>query len=221
MEIFYGMEESLSYAGVEIYGGREAADRVMLGFGRESENGYPCSFPIDTLIIRPLIEKFSDDLTHRDFLGAVMNLGIEREMLGDIVVKSSKCNTAYLFCCSSMTEYITEHLTRIKHTSVSCTCCTGEALPDLQIVKEPLDIICASPRIDAVISGITRLSRSRVVTLFKENKVTLNGRYTTNNSYMLKSGDILSIRGYGKYVFDEFAGETRKGRAYIHLQKYT
>ena len=94
----------------------------MIRFGSEDTTGYDLPFPITILQITPLMDKFSDELSHRDVLGSLMNLGIEREMTGDIIMKASSRsgirNTAYVFCVSSIADYISENLTRIKHTSV-------------------------------------------------------------------------------------------------------
>lgn len=109
-------ESNLKYASPVIYGGYEEAERVLIRFGNKDELGYEEQFPIDILEITPLAEKFADDLTHRDFLGALMSLGIERELLGDIIVRGKK---AYLFCLESISDYIIENLMSVKHTSVS------------------------------------------------------------------------------------------------------
>lgn len=224
LEVFYELCPKLSFVGYRLFGGYEGSDRLMVGFGSEEVNGYTEEFPIDSIRIMPLIDKFSDELTHRDFLGALMNLGIEREMLGDILIrpsdKSGKRNTAYLFCVSKISDYILENLTKVKHTNVKTQLCTSPDLKDLAPGKETMHIIVASPRIDAVAAGITKLSRSQVVTLFREKKVSLNHRIFENNSYMLKPGDVLSIRGYGKYDFIEVGGETRKGRLSVSLNRY-
>ena len=98
---FYEIESVLGYACPTLYGGCDMSERKMIRFGDPDEFGYEQPFPIDTLIIEPLNEKFSDDLNHRDFLGALMNLGIKRQMLGDIFVKDNK---ACLFCKDSISE---------------------------------------------------------------------------------------------------------------------
>lgn len=224
MEVFYNMASSISYVDYDMYGGREGCDRLMICFGSEDMTGYKAVYPITTLQISPLLDKFSDELSHRDVLGALMNLGIEREMIGDIIMKPSsktgKINNAYLFCVSSIADFIIENLTRIKHTNVKTTICPEDSLPDIALQKEEITCIAASPRFDAVIAGITGLSRSQVVTLFREKKVSLNNRLCENNSYTLKEGDILSVRGYGKYIYISAGNITRKGRVYITLEKY-
>jgi RNA-binding protein YlmH len=153
-----------------------------------------------------------------------MNLGIEREMIGDIIMKESpktgRRNTAYLFCVTSIADFIIDNLTRIKHTNVKTVICPDAALSDLAVQLKEVTCIAASPRIDAVIAGITGLSRSQVVTLFREKKVSLNSRLCENNSYSMKPDDILSVRGYGKYIYRHAGNETRKGRVYITLEQY-
>ena len=78
------------------------------------------SFPISIVEVKPLNNKFADDLNHRDFLGSLMNLGIERHLLGDILVKD---NMAYIFAEKKMTDFICDNLTKIKHTSVTAVLC--------------------------------------------------------------------------------------------------
>lgn len=169
-------------------------------------------------------DKFSDDLNHRDFLGALMNLGIEREMVGDILVTESthsgKHNNAYIFCADTVADYIAENLTKIRHTNVKCTFCSTQDTYEIQIKKEPLHIIAASARADAVTATITGLSRSSTSLLFREKKFSLNNRLYENSSYQLKPGDVFSIRGYGKYEFVETGSATRKGRLNIELLRY-
>ena len=95
-----------------LFGGYENADRCIAAFGDEIY-----SYPIICIKVEPLQQKFSDKLTHRDFLGALMNLGIEREMLGDIKILD---NIGYVFCLEKISKYIIDNLSGIKHTTVKC-----------------------------------------------------------------------------------------------------
>lgn len=224
MEVFFSNVDDLSFAGYQIFGGRESCDRVMIAFGRESDMGYSAEFPISMIKIAAAIDKFSDDLNHRDFLGALMNLGIEREMIGDILVTESgstgKHCSAYVFCVDTVANYIIDNIAQIKHTNVKCRLCKADDIDAVEIKKDPLHIIAASARADAVIAAITGLSRSSTSLLFSEKKISLNNRLYENGSYQLKPGDIFSIRGYGKYEFTGTGSVTRKGRLNIDLLKY-
>ena len=91
--LLHEMERELQYAGIQLQGMPELADdmditeRKIARFGREEQIGYTEPFPIATLWIRPPQEKFAQDLTHRDFLGSLMNLGVERNRRGDLFVQ--------------------------------------------------------------------------------------------------------------------------------------
>lgn len=214
------MRGELSHVDYQAFGGSILCDRQMVGFGSERSLGYEGVWPIVIIKVEPLIDKFADELTHRDFLGAVMNLGIERNVFGDILVKDGK--RAYIFATDSIAEFIVDNLTKIKHTNVRCSIIDKDAdnLEDLKPTLVDMDVIVASPRFDAIIGGATKVSRSEALNLFKAKKVTLNGRLCERNSMTLKDGDIFSVRGYGKFRYCGSGNETRKGRVYVHLKRY-
>ncbi|MGN0154846.1 MAG: RNA-binding protein [Lachnospiraceae bacterium] len=206
----------ISYIHCECFGGNELTERQIAGFGSEEEFGYPGHFPIAVVMVTPLVEKFSDTLTHRDFLGALMNLGIERDTLGDILVKEK---TAYIFCLETIADYICKELTKVKHTNVKCEI-TSMDIPALSptLVEEEFPV--ASLRLDGIIASLLKCSRSEALSFFEDKKVTLNGRITGRNSTLLKDGDIFSVRGHGKFIFDHAGGSTRKGKIYVHIKRY-
>ena len=99
---------------MECFGGYEQAERQMVAFHPDALL-FPWKYPIKCLKAEPLAAKFSEDLTHRDFLGAVLNLGIERAVIGDILVQK---HTAWIFCHEKIADYIIENLTRVRHTTM-------------------------------------------------------------------------------------------------------
>lgn len=215
-DIFWQVEPELRYVPYQLWGGSEGADRKVLRFGSQEELGYEEPYPIVCVHIRPLIEKFADDFSHRDFLGALMNLGIDRSTLGDIRVGARQ---GYLFCLDSIAEYICQNLEQIKHTHVKCSIVEeiGE-LPE----EEPLqlDILVASERIDACIAKIYNKSRNEVLDLFRTGRVYVNGRLCTGNSRMLKSGDVVNVRGFGKFNYKGVSHETKKGKLSVQTEVY-
>ncbi len=213
---FYEIERELAFACPKVFGGCEIAERKMVRFGREEDMGYDEPFPIVAIVIRPLMSKFSDDLNHRDFLGALMNLGIKRETLGDIFVRN---NQACLFCQESMSEYITENLTRIRHTSVSAK--VEENVQDITApVLEEKIIQVASERIDAVVAKVFNLSRQDSLEMFPKNLIFLNGRLCTENAKTLREKDVISVRGFGKFSFEEALGLSKKGKTNCKVNIY-
>lgn len=213
---FYEMERELSHVPYTVWGGFASAERVMIRFGSRELLGYEEEFPITCVKIAPLAEKFSDALTHRDYLGALMNLGIERDVLGDILIEEK---TAWLFCADSMSEFISDNLIKVKHTSVACT--IAEEIPsfsskDIQEMK----IQVPSERIDGVIAKVYKLSRSGAAELFRQKKVFVDGRTCENNSRPLKAGDTVSVRGYGKFEYYGETGISKKGKLNVLIGCY-
>lgn len=207
-DLFWQEEKELSYAGYEFFGGADHCDRLVLRFGNPQELGYEEPFGIVCVHIAPLSEKFADDLSHRDFLGALMNLGIERVTLGDIRVGHKE---AYLFCLESIAPFICEHLEQVRHTRVRCRIVEQAAqIPEEE--PQTVTVQVSSERIDAVIAKVYNRSRNDVTELFRSAKVYLQGRVCENNSRMLKEQDVVNVRGFGKFIYLGNKGETRKGK---------
>ncbi|MGN0437351.1 MAG: YlmH/Sll1252 family protein [Lachnospiraceae bacterium] len=214
--IISSFKDEFSYITSNYYGGHALAERQVLGFGSEKELGYEGTFPITAICITPLIEKFGETLSHRDYLGAIMNLGIQRDTLGDILIKDK---TAYLFCLHSITDYIMENLTKVRHTTVKCEI-VDTNIPALQPTLQEESFPVASLRLDGIIAYLTKTSRKETLEFFADKKVTLNGVITGRNSINLKEGDIFSVRGYGKFIFSGVGGNTRKGKIYVQVKRY-
>lgn len=215
-DIFWRTEPELRYAGYTLCGGNEGAERQMIRFGSAEEMGYEVAFPIVCIHIKPLMAKFADRLSHRDFLGALMNLGIERDTIGDIKVGDKE---AYLFCLETIATYICENLIQIKHTHVTCS--ITENYSEMPKEEPQIHTIqVASLRVDGVISKVYNKSRSDCLELFRAGKVFVNGRLCENNSKILKSGEVVNARGYGKFVVSGEIRETRKGKLSLEVAIY-
>ena len=189
-------KDKLPPVSMEMCGGYELAERKIIfykpvGVGEE----YPA--PISLLSVQPLMKKFSEELTHRDYLGALMNLGISRTKTGDIIVQDKQ---AYLIVSESIADYICENLTRIRHTSVMCRQIDWQEFDYKPQVKEVMGSI-ASVRLDAVIGLAFSQSRSKLTGYISEEKVQVNGKVITSNAYNLKENDLISVRGLGKFRY--------------------
>ncbi len=197
-------------------GGYEGAGRVMVRFGDPEVFGYEEPFPIAVLKISPLMEKYADALTHRDFLGAILNLGIERRVIGDILVNGS---SAYVMCEERMSDYLIQNLTRVKHTSVSAA--LVDSLPDTVSPKlSAREIQVSSNRIDAVIAQVYHLSRSTAQDLLHSGQVFLNGRAIDNTSCELHEEDQVSVRHSGKFRYSGAIRTTKKGKLCVRIEQY-
>lgn len=222
---FLGLEEQSAFSEIKsslrgikytAFGGAEGTSRVMLRFGDEDELGYSVDFPIVLLKAAPKSQKWADKLTHRDILGAVLNLGIERSSVGDIVIKE---NVAYIFVHEKIATFIKESLTQAKHTELSVT--ESEKLPDGELFKTEARLVqCASPRIDAVVAKAFSLSRDDSLTLFKRGLVFVDGRICENNSRELKEGETVSVRTKGRFIFRGTQSLSKKGKLNISLEVF-
>lgn len=198
-----------------LYGGYETAERQMACFYEDFKPNFS-DFPIECIKISPVNIKFADKLTHRDFLGSVIGLGIKRETLGDIIVTE---NCGFLFCLNTISDFIVENLKKVKHTTVLCE--KIKNLPENAVSKPiPESVIVPSLRIDAVCAGVYNLSRSNAKTLFEQNKIFVNSKICQNSSYILKENDIVSIRGFGKFIYSKIIKETKKTRLVIEVEIY-
>ena len=215
-QAFYEVERDVAYAGYGMEGGNSLCERKVVRFGSPEIFGYEEAYPIRCIKVEPLTPKFAENLTHRDFLGAIMNLGIERNTVGDIFVQEK---AAVVFCQESISAYLTENLLQVRHTHVKST--VTEAADYLQApVTEEMSLSVASARIDSVISKVYNIARSRSLELFKAGRIYVNGRVEENNSHTLKNGDAVTVRGFGRFTYIGEQGETRKGKIRVGVEIY-
>ena len=212
-QAFYAVEKEVAYAGSAMEGGAPDCERKMIRFGNKELAGYEEAYPITAVEIVPLQPKFADELTHRDFLGALMNLGIERGLIGDLFPENARC---VLFCQQSIAPYLTEQLYQVKHTSVRCQVITDEAPLEK---KEPEETVltAVSTRVDSVVSKLYHISRTKSQELFQTGKVYINGIAAENGGYRLKEDDTVTVRGYGRFTCYGIIGESKKGKERISI----
>lgn len=200
-------KDRLGPVSMTLWGGYELAERKIIffkpiGVGED----YPA--PISLLSVKPLMKKFSEPLTHRDYLGALMNLGISRAKTGDIILQESE---TYLIVSEGIADFICENLTRIRHTSVACKQVSWQAFSYVQKTREITGSI-ASVRLDTVIGLAFSQSRSRLTGYISDERVLVNGKVITSNAYSLKENDLVSVRGLGKFRYKGTGAVTKKGR---------
>ena len=208
--------EVASESEMKIWGGMENSERVIVRFGNPEDLSYDEDFPIRVLLIEPKQAKFAETLTHRDFLGAILNLGIERDMVGDILVQN---NSAYCFVLEKVADVFSRDLDRVKHTAVNCK--LVEDVPENYLPKRKEEnITVTSPRLDAILAKVYHLSRTDAKALFDMEKVTLNGQICHNPETILKENSIVSVRGYGKLEYHGEERTTKKGKTGITIWRY-
>ncbi len=157
-------------------------------------------------------------LGHRDLMGGLLALGIERSVIGDIVVLSE--SEGIVFVLDKIADFIHNELTRIGRDKVETEICAVS--PDTVFTRkfEDFQIQVSSARIDGIVRAITGKSRELAAEMVRAGLVEVSYVNTDNVSLAVEAGDIVSIRGFGKYIIGESVGTTRSGRLRIACKKY-
>lgn len=202
--------------GVRAFGGYDDAERVIFALYPDYMDGEDIFFPVDAVKIT-YNPKFSSSLSHRDFLGSILGLGIERAKVGDILVYDSE---AYCFADASVSSYITANLERVGHTKVSAETADMSLvrLPEKKI--EVRNVTVSSLRADTVFGAVFGKSRSETQELIKAERASVNWSTVKSVSDIIKEGDVLSLKGSGRGILMEIGGTTKKGRTVITVGRY-
>lgn len=194
-------------------GGYPYAERQVLVFGYD-ETYMDCPIRALKITVKTGIGKI---LTHRDFLGALLGLGLKRETIGDIILKTFG---AYVLVTEEMAEFIRCHLTGIgRYHKIEV-----EEIPFNQMEIEPPKFkecltTVSSLRIDVIFAAAFNLSRAEVTKYLQNDKGKLNG-ISAKTSQLMKVGDVGTLRGYGKIRLAAVGGTTKKDRLHITIEKY-
>ena len=166
--------------------------------------------------------KFENNtLTHRDFLGAILGLGIDRKLIGDIYTISEKeiIIKAFVFCQKKIEDFLISELKQVGRCKVSCCRASASDIISVRKIEDKYGTV-PSLRLDVIIGETFNLSRTKVKALIDGDKVSVNSAFTGSSHYKVMEGDIISVRGFGKFIFYNNSGITKKGRIQIHLGKY-
>lgn len=197
-----------------LFGGFDDAEKKILGVFPDWEEPDTAAFPLICIRIDNL---GTGTLTHRDYLGTVMSLGIKSGKLGDIVVSDRH---AYVFLHEDIAGYVKDNIHKIGNKGVKIS--VMEDLRGIRVERryKTINAVCASTRLDAVCGAAANVSRSISAALIEGGKVKLNHREAYKAAEPVKEGDLLSIRGYGRFLVDKFGNETRKNRIHIIIKQY-
>lgn len=216
LNIVYTIIKEFPSINCKFFGGYEFAERQMVAFIPDALSCDIHDFPMVMMKAEPVHPKFSDQLSHRDFLGAILNLGIDRSKTGDILVQDNK---AYIFCSSALSDFLLEELKKVKHTNIKTMSVSFRDMnyqPEFEEIRGSV----SSVRLDSVLSFAYSISRGQSSDLIMAGRVFVNSRQIYSNSYMVKEDDIISVKGKGKFIFSGILNQTKKGRQYIELLKY-
>ncbi len=197
-------------------GGYDGAERVIAAISSDfidEDNGLS-SAPLSFLRITPTVGK---TLSHRDYLGSLLGLGIKREKIGDIIVSEEYADVLLI---DKIAEYILYNLDKIGNVKVGCQLLDVYEYKAPQKKEKLITTTVASLRVDSVASSGFGISRTKVLDYFRAQRVNINWELVQNPSKQVSEGDVISIRGKGRIVLEKVAGTTKKDRINIVIKRF-
>lgn len=198
-----------------LYGGYEDAVRRMLGIFPEWEEPDPQAFPLIAVTIR--MPRHAEP-SHRDILGSLMSLQIKRSCIGDILPQYAQ-HRCDVFVQQTVAGCVTGELVKIAGYGVQCEIGIPCAYERIENFISGYGTV-GSVRIDALVSVLTGLSREKSAALIRAEQVQCNHQTVNRIANAFVSGDVITIRRYGKYKVDSVGSLTKKGRTPVHYSKY-
>ena len=196
------------------YGGQPDSERT-LGFFLPEEQDAEAFEPKAYLRAMKLTAHFGRP-GHRDYLGAVLGMGVGREWVGDILIDGE---TAWIFCLPSVLQHLL-NLHQAGRVSVTAEEITPDAVPRMERRVEERSFTVQSTRLDAVLAGLFKLSRTEAARQIAAGSVSLNYSQSLKPDCLVHEGDVLSLRGMGKGKITGFGGASRKGRQFVYAELY-
>lgn len=204
-----------------LWGGYETAERKILILYPEkyTHEMIEKNIKIIISIIRiELSEHEKGKYTHRNYLGGIIKLGLERDKIGDILVNDKGADVIVL---EESKKFLITELPMLKRFEGSNI--TAESIENLKHVEpkiEEIKIIVPSLRLDNFVSDLARTSRNKAVDIIKSERVYLNGNLEIKTSRQIKKNDTITIRGKGRFIVKELSGTTRSGRTIVIIEKF-
>lgn len=195
---------------VDCWGGFPEAERCRCVIRPAGDRREP-DWSILALIVTP---PDGIRIAHRDLLGALLGLGLERERIGDIVLRP---DDAVVLADAALHDLLTTQLVQVHRYPVRVAVADPDTLALAPPPEQPRTVVAASLRLDAVVAAAFNLSRTAAVRLIDQERVSVNWRPETRRHLTLKPDDVVAVRGHGRFRVVAGEGETRKGRVKVTL----
>ena len=205
----------------KLFGGYADSERKMLITYPESytEEMVQKNYEKFLKVVRiELPEEEHGKYAHRNYLGGIVKLGLKREKVGDILVANEGADIVVVSDFAEVLEKELPSLTRFENSKISITEISNLKKKEIKI--ENIEIIVPSLRLDNIVSDLARTSRSKASQIIAQERVFINGKNETKVSKQVKLGDIITIRGKGRFIIKDFKGTTRSGRTVVLIEKY-
>lgn len=194
------------------FGGYEEAERALLAVYPDYYDAATIEYPLTAVAFH---YRNGQKLTHRDFLGTLLAAGVRRDTIGDILCGDG---LSVVFLSTEIVPYVCDQVQRVGGEGVALTLDYDGPLPMVRSYQEIRDTV-ASPRLDAVVKVLIRTSREAAAQLIRTGFVSVDHLPTDSVSYALAAPCTISVRGYGRYLVDQFGPKTKKGRLQLVARK--
>lgn len=216
------LDEFECSAAISLYKNRYFENYRLFGGYSEAVRKILCVYSDDAVLskfpIRILKLKFNNTeyLSHRNILGALMNLNIKRSLIGDICVFD---DSAYVICTALSSEVIKTDLKTVGKSGITIEEIKPEEFCYTPKTEEKT-VIIASERLDCIVSALCDISRAKASEYIASSLVFINGEAVKNESKKISEGVKLSVRGYGKFILCDLKSRTHKGRIKLVAKKF-
>jgi RNA-binding protein YlmH len=197
---------------VHLTGGYDGAERRAAVFGEGEPEELEAAAELVCLRVSPKSARFSEELGHRDYLGAALARGITRELVGDVIVTEA---CAYFICMEPAASVLEEGLCEVRRTAVKCERCAlpAETAPE----GEERSIVVASARLDALVAAVWKLPREEAKALCERGLVFVDSRLAAKGGASVPEGANISVRGHGRFKYLGLERETKKGKLRVKV----
>lgn len=199
----------------ELTGGLPQAEYRIFRFNPQEQQNDE-DFPLRVLTVKPV--RGDSTWSHRDILGAIMGAGIKRDRVGDILLHPWG---AQIICLKEAAAILEWQLESIGRDKITVAVEGIDTLIPAETDEALITVFISGQRLDALVAAVWNLSRSDAQELVRSEKVKVNYKPVTGPSAQVAEGDMVSVRGHGRFVLKEIQGATRKDRLRALISKYS
>ena len=213
--------KKIEFENYVLFGGFENAERNILLIYPEKYNMVMVEKNYSKIIKAikiTLPEEEKGKYSHRNYLGGIVKLGMKREKVGDILVSDDGADILVKAETAETLKQELGTLTRFGNSKIEIIELQDVRKPEIKL--EEITIIVPSLRLDNIVSDLVKTSRSKAKQIIEQERVFVNGQNETKMAKQVKIGNIITIRGKGRFIVKEQTGTTRSGRAVLKIEKY-
>lgn len=221
-ELVKDLLRNIKFNNYYFLGGSETAEREILIVYPEKLKGIlkieDLTEKILSIVNIILPNELKGEYTHRDYLGAIIKLGIKREKVGDIFVKKDGADIIVL---KEIEEYLLTNLGQLTRFGKSQIDIKGiNELEEIETITQKVQVIIPQMRLDCIVSEAIKCSRTKASEIIKQERVFVNHKLETKNSKLLKEQDMITIRGKGRFKINTILLRTKKDKIVLEIEKY-